>query len=246
CLRGARSWPPAQGDKPIGLRPALGLIPELTLAIGIGTFGDRCQWAAFSSSTQREVLRAETMNCTCRFALGATAFQIVEARIGSRIDCLNGGRQSLEHAFQMPGHLRTCGAIAVSQFAADVLPASPPETSRSAVALLILGVVALASAHLVAEQGVHRGVGIQGDRCSSTRAAAQTRCRIRRCTSDRCRLNPRRKDAKNASRYMQRQNATPSGCRSASVPVPEIADDAAGKSRRKSPRRKPTRTGICA
>jgi hypothetical protein len=66
----------------------------------------------------------------------------------------------------MARNLRTRGAVAIAQFAADVFSRLRQKRQNWLVTFLafVLWVVALAPAHLVAKQGVHRGVGIQRDR----------------------------------------------------------------------------------
>src|SRR6202521_5963335 len=61
----------------------------------------------------------------------------------------------------MAGYLRTGGPIPVAQLAADIFPCLGQKRQDRLVAFLafILRVVTLAPAPLVAEQGVHGGVG---------------------------------------------------------------------------------------
>jgi hypothetical protein len=62
----------AQGDEPVRFAPAVRLVAELALALGVGLWGP-LPVRRFNSSTRRDVLRAEMMNCTLAFSYASTA-----------------------------------------------------------------------------------------------------------------------------------------------------------------------------
>jgi hypothetical protein len=69
------------------------------------------------------------------------------------------------HVAQMIADLFARGAVAIAQFPPDVFPGlcDKREYRLKAFLALVLWVVALASAHLLAVDGMHRGVGVDGD-----------------------------------------------------------------------------------
>jgi hypothetical protein len=144
--------------------PAVGLIAELALPVSVGL------WGAFP------VRRFQLVHQARRFARRNDELHIrlfvclhrlgtVEAGIGTGVNRLHAGRQACEHAFQMPCDLRTGGPIAIAQLTRDVFPCLGEKRQDRLEALLspVFRVVAFASSHLVAEHGVHGGVGIDRD-----------------------------------------------------------------------------------
>jgi hypothetical protein len=69
------------------------------------------------------------------------------------------------HTLQVACDLFAGGPIPIAQLAPHVFPRLGQERQDRLIAFLspVFRVVTLAPAHLVAEQGVHRGIGVQGD-----------------------------------------------------------------------------------
>ncbi len=99
------------------------------------------------------------------FLIGLDGVLAVETRIGSAVDLLHARRQRRMHIPQMVADLLAAGPVAVAQFAPDVFSRLGDKRQHRLVALLafVLGVVALASAHLLSVERMHGGVGVDGD-----------------------------------------------------------------------------------
>ena len=103
---------------------------------------------------------------TSRLFIGLHRLPAIKAGIGPRQDFLHAARQSPESALEMSGDLAARGPVAAAQPAHQIFARLGQEGQYRLVAALtlVLGVVALAPAHLAAVERVHGGVGVQRHR----------------------------------------------------------------------------------
>ncbi len=143
-------------------RPALRLIAKLALTLGVGA-GGPLPIGRFQLIHQAGRLARRDDELRAPLLIGLHRLPTVEAGIGSGVDRLYLRRQGGKHALQMPGNLCTRGPIPIAQLAAYILPRLGQKSQNRLVAFLpfVLRVVALTPAHLVAEQRMHRRVGVQ-------------------------------------------------------------------------------------
>ena len=90
----------------------------------------------------------------------------IKTRVCSCQPSLHSRRNRTQHSLQVAGNLRPARPISIPQLPPDVLSRLGDERQNRLVTLLssVLGVIPLACSHLVlAVNGVHRGVGVQGD-----------------------------------------------------------------------------------
>jgi hypothetical protein len=111
----------AQGDEPVRFAPAVRLVAELALALGVGLWGPllvrRFQLIDPARRLARRNDELHTRLFVCLHRLGT-----VEAGIGMGINGLDARWQTCEHAFQMPRDLGAGRPLVIAQLARDVLP----------------------------------------------------------------------------------------------------------------------------
>src|ERR1035441_3086046 len=155
----------AQGQKSVVFFPPLRLVLKLALLVGIGL------------GRGLPVGRAQLLQQTRRLARHQNEFHLplfvslhrlpaIETRVCSCQPSLHSSRNRRQHGLQVAGNLLPARPISIAQLPPDVLSRLGDERQNRLVTLLpsVLGVITLACSHLVlAVNGVHRGVGIQGD-----------------------------------------------------------------------------------
>src|SRR5262249_61227100 len=156
---------PRHCDEAIRLAPSHWLIAELTQSISVGTR------RAFPLGSLQLIhqpcgLASRKDEMTALTLVGIHRFPAIETRVGPGVNRLHQLRQRGEHALQMPRNLSAAGSVSVVQFACDVFPGLGQKRQNRLITLLsfVLWVVALACSHLVAEQRVHRAIGVYRDR----------------------------------------------------------------------------------
>ena len=145
--------------------PALRLITEFALAVGVG-FRRTGPLRRLQFVDQARSLACRDDEPGACFLIRLHRFGAVEPRIGARIDRLRTLRHGRQDLFQMTRDLFAGGPVAIAQLARYVFPRLRQKRQNRLVALLapVFRVVAPARAHLMTEQRVHRGVGVQRDR----------------------------------------------------------------------------------
>src|SRR6516164_3220903 len=98
----------AQGDEAESLTPALRLISELALAVGIGFRRTRPLGGFQFIDQTRGLARRDNELYAC-LLISLDRFGAVEAGIGSRVHLLHALRQGRKHAFQMTRDLGAVG-----------------------------------------------------------------------------------------------------------------------------------------
>ena len=154
----------AQGHEPIGLLPPVRLIAKFTLPSRI-RLGRRLPLGLTQWLDQPRRLARRNHELGIEFFVGLHRLPAVESCIGPAENLLHARWQGRTHFPYMIADLLAGGPIAVAQFAPEVFPRFGDKRQHRLVAPLafVLGVVALASAHLLAVKRVHGGVGVQGD-----------------------------------------------------------------------------------
>src|ERR1035438_1529635 len=131
-------------------------------SMSASVFFDGFHSACCSSSTSRDVLRAE-IEPDAAFFVRFDAALAIESRVRAALDLFHARRQGRAYIPYVLANLLPVRPVAVAQLAPDVFPCLGDKRQHRLITLLalVLRVVPFAPTHLLAIQGVHRRIGIQ-------------------------------------------------------------------------------------